>query len=802
MQGKPNQFFLPFNGYKISDMDRPGAKGNLSNMKTHTFLNLSNDKTRLYAVKGRDENQEAKFHKNTVQNKLKKLIGSSKHQGDKLDSNASMNYKINDKLASPGNSRDKHLMKDKKNATKNQSTDSMSKLCVQVESYQQQRFPITAPHNKAGSNKQQFSAHNQPVKVDNCYSPKAIFKKNSEQIKHNKSTKQSAQTQGSKFSNIDRMNRTGTPISQGKAQNKSLQKVYDSKQKNSRNKSFRTDKVATKINNYMKNNFFLKSSYNNTQPGGFMHENSKLKGNTKPNIKNLTNIDIRQQQETIEKNLINSLNMEDKQVMIIDKLASGIKFNILLQIEDILNKIVHTTQKDFEIYDYIKEYVDIVQEENFEIYYEPIKSPRFQKAVKNGLIIERWAMFFIFYFYFNEKYFKENIKSIRKLVSLLHKNCVITLEFWSESLLLNPAYKAESQKLRTVLIKKQAKVSAADIDVNVINQNNNFIMSIFKASLQYLNPDIKNGILYLQQNMDKLSLKDGLDLCLDAFCQFLIEKGVVSVEYTQGENLQQQPQQQQQSNNIKQTTPKTQKNQVIHQNQQLVLSQNPNQKENAGVAKAQKNSNSNQNHEQQNSDKNNKENKQALVRPEPPFLPPCTKSQYTLVMDLDETLVHYEDNGVTGQFYLRPYAQEYLDEMGKYYEIVVFTAALQDYADWILNRLDTNNSVNYRLYRQHTYSQANYHIKDLSKLGRDLSKSIIVDNIPENFQLQPENGIYIKSWFKDPEDNALMELMPLLKEIVVKQVPDVRSALQKFRDKMIENIKKGCLQPHLNLTLD
>lgn len=93
-------------------------------------------------------------------------------------------------------------------------------------------------------------------------------------------------------------------------------------------------------------------------------------------------------------------------------------------------------------------------------------------------------------------------------------------------------------------------------------------------------------------------------------------------------------------------------------------------------------------------------------------------------------------------------------------------------------------------------------MKDLSLLGRDLSKTIIVDNIPENFQLQPENGIYIKSWFKDPEDQALVELMPLLRDIVLKGYSDVRVALQTYRDKMIDNIKRGCLQPHLNLTLD
>lgn len=101
--------------------------------------------------------------------------------------------------------------------------------------------------------------------------------------------------------------------------------------------------------------------------------------------------------------------------------------------------------------------------------------------------------------------------------------------------------------------------------------------------------------------------------------------------------------------------------------------------------------------------------------------------------------------------------------MSKYYELVIFTAALQDYADWILNRLDVNKCITHRLYRQHTTSEVNYNVKDLSKLGRDLSTTIIVDNIPENFQLQPENGIYIKSWFKDPDDCALMELMPLLK---------------------------------------
>ena len=90
-------------------------------------------------------------------------------------------------------------------------------------------------------------------------------------------------------------------------------------------------------------------------------------------------------------------------------------------------------------------------------------------------------------------------------------------------------------------------------------------------------------------------------------------------------------------------------------------------------------------------------------------------------------------------------------------------------------------------------------MKDLSRIGRDLSKTIIVDNVAENFQLQPDNGIFIKSWFDDMNDTALYELAPLLKQIVKKQVPDVRDALRKFRDQMLEQIAKGVTNPQLSL---
>jgi CTD small phosphatase-like protein 2 len=63
-----------------------------------------------------------------------------------------------------------------------------------------------------------------------------------------------------------------------------------------------------------------------------------------------------------------------------------------------------------------------------------------------------------------------------------------------------------------------------------------------------------------------------------------------------------------------------------------------------------------------------------------------------------------------------------------------------------------------------------------------MNKMIIIDNISDNFILQPDNGIFISTWYDDMSDNFLEEISPLLIEIVEKKVPDVRKALRSYRD--------------------
>jgi len=112
--------------------------------------------------------------------------------------------------------------------------------------------------------------------------------------------------------------------------------------------------------------------------------------------------------------------------------------------------------------------------------------------------------------------------------------------------------------------------------------------------------------------------------------------------------------------------------------------------------------------------------------------------------------------------------------MARHYEIVVFTAGLKDYADWILNDFDKNGFIRHRLYRNSCRFHRGVYVKDLSRLGRDLAKTIIVDNIADNFEMQPENGINIISWFNSRSDTELVKLEQILAHFAEAEAPDLR----------------------------
>ena len=196
--------------------------------------------------------------------------------------------------------------------------------------------------------------------------------------------------------------------------------------------------------------------------------------------------------------------------------------------------------------------------------------------------------------------------------------------------------------------------------------------------------------------------------------------------------------------------------------------------------------------------KNNRTNVNIPV----PYIGNKSNKPYTLVLDLDETLIHFKanpNNEESGTIKIRPYLYQFLDKIKKYYELVVFTAATQEYADPIINALEANKKYfDYRLYRDHTIIIDNDFVKDLSKLGRDLSKIIIVDNMEQNYKLQKNNGITIRPfWGKDNEDSALIDLLDILIKIAEKNL-DVRTGLKLFKEDIISKVTSNIFRRSQN----
>ncbi|XP_040009029.1 carboxy-terminal domain RNA polymerase II polypeptide A small phosphatase 2 isoform X2 [Xiphias gladius] len=157
-----------------------------------------------------------------------------------------------------------------------------------------------------------------------------------------------------------------------------------------------------------------------------------------------------------------------------------------------------------------------------------------------------------------------------------------------------------------------------------------------------------------------------------------------------------------------------------------------------------------------------------VVKQSEPSLLPEVKAQdqgkICVVIDLDETLVHSSFKPISNADFIVP---------------VEIEGTTHQYADPVTDLLDQCGVFRARLFRESCVFHQGCYVKDLSRLGRDLHKTLILDNSPASYIFHPNNAVPVVSWFDDVEDAELLNLLPVFEEL--SQADNIYTRLDQLR---------------------
>ena len=182
-----------------------------------------------------------------------------------------------------------------------------------------------------------------------------------------------------------------------------------------------------------------------------------------------------------------------------------------------------------------------------------------------------------------------------------------------------------------------------------------------------------------------------------------------------------------------------------------------------------------------------------------PYIKTKNIKKYSLVLDLEETLLHFNKNSKNnkeGFIDIRPGTLKFLDDISQFYELIVFNEGEKKFTDFLIDTLEENKIYfEHRFYREHIIIDNNDIVKDLVRIGRSLDKILIVDNMKQNFKLQKDNGILIKSFYGKEDysgraDIILEELAKILIKIA-QEGGDLRKSIIKYKNEIVNKITIG-----------
>ena len=179
----------------------------------------------------------------------------------------------------------------------------------------------------------------------------------------------------------------------------------------------------------------------------------------------------------------------------------------------------------------------------------------------------------------------------------------------------------------------------------------------------------------------------------------------------------------------------------------------------------------------------------------PPFLKNKNQKKYTLILDLEDTLINITiTNDKKMIIQPRPGLISFLTGVKPFYEIIAFSKLSKYESEAIIRLIEGDKKLfDYNLHRNHCTLVGKNFVKDISRIGRDIKTIIMVDDLAENLKDHIDNGILILPYDGNNyrEDRVLFELKKMLILFHRLGYQDLRNALKSYKSEIYQKITLG-----------
>ena len=156
------------------------------------------------------------------------------------------------------------------------------------------------------------------------------------------------------------------------------------------------------------------------------------------------------------------------------------------------------------------------------------------------------------------------------------------------------------------------------------------------------------------------------------------------------------------------------------------------------------------------------------------------KYKYTVILELDETLVHYCEEDDNYFVKVRYGCENFIEFINNFCEVIIASTSGKEYSDIIIDNLNKDNcTINNRIYSDC------YKDLDLSKINRDMNKTIFICH-EDNFLKAPKSNIIkLKEFDGDEKDKEFVKLLQEFKKIQNVKIDDIRKVIPDIENNII-----------------